>query len=439
LSLSQGHNATYSIVSANPDNIVLSSAGVFTFIQNQYVPSQTVIVRATNAFGSGTDMTFTLLADAKAIAAAPTGPQSIDTTSATDTTVQLSLTQGHNATSYSIVGTPPTGVSINNAGVLRFNFTQYQLISTTTVTVRATNAFGNGTPDMTFSLNASYQGFFSKMTSGAKASLTGAYSLVPLLARTAKVLNITRNSPSATTDVFVDMFKNFTVTDGSSLSTWIGSSTTVSITKWYDQSGKSAGLTLARDAIWSSGNGTQPVLDAVNNCVDASAGAGFFTMAPETIPGGSSFTFVAKHGPSASSVGGICGGGPPPNSNPGNKVNNLRIAQVETNFGYQNYWWANDYNFYLNGVNTVTQGAVVTCKYTGDTGTTYGYINGTASTSSPSPRSGWNYTPWEYAVLCKTTGDQALQGKMYACFMFSSALSDIDRGIAETVTAANYP
>jgi hypothetical protein len=172
--------------------------------------------------------------------------------------------------------------------------------------------------------------------------------------------------------------------------------------------------------------GTQPIITLSDKSVDATTG-GWFGLPTGTIPGGSQYTFVVKYGAiSSRGRSGLCGGG----INGNNQTNNLRLSGTN----YQNYWYANDTDFGVNSVNA-QNGATVTCKYSGNStaGRTTGYVNGILETLNKSPdRVNWKYLPGN-EVLCKTTGDYQLYGKMYACFMFKTALSDADRTIAEAV------
>jgi hypothetical protein len=135
------------------------------------------------------------------------------------------------------------------------------------------------------------------------------------------------------------------------------------------------------------------------------------------------YTFVARHGYIGSASGGIIGAG----NNVNTQGNNLR---ADSTVGYNNYWYNLDVNANLGG--PPTQENTVSVRYDGPTtaGTTFFFVNGVQTNSGA--RTGWAGVAGN-EVLGKTTGDATLNGLLYDCFVFSSALSDTDRTSIENV------
>lgn len=264
-------------------------------------------------------------------------------------------------------------------------------------------------------------GYLKGLSSAAKASLSGAYSFLPLFSSPVKVLNIISNGN--TIDVYSDIGKNLTVTGGASLSDWLKGSIGY-INTWYDQSGN------GRDATGVSGYGSQPFVDAVNKCVDATL-SGYFYLPIGTVPHTGNYTVIVKHGPTTDPSAGVWGGGLP-----GDKTtNSLRLNFNGIKYGYDAFWYNFDYIFDSYPAISSVNGNIVSIKYASPT--IYGYINGTTPTTNPyETKTGWNYTDGPHEYLCASArGDQKLKCKMYSCFMFTTALSDADRILVESVTS----
>lgn len=179
------------------------------------------------------------------------------------------------------------------------------------------------------------------------------------------------------------------------------------VTTWYDQSGKGRHATQTLTSL-------QPTINTINKYVDFS-GSTNFTLPTDTIPtGNASYTFVTKHGVINNTNGGIIGNG---TYGTNNQSNALRRRLT----GYSNYWWANDLWF-----DTYAENNVVSVTYNGSIRNAY--VN---TTFSASLTSSTKNTIAGEVTIGRTQASEYLNGTLYYIYVFSTALTDVDRNSVE--------
>jgi hypothetical protein len=256
---------------------------------------------------------------------------------------------------------------------------------------------------------------FSQLSTAARNSTMGAFSLRAVNGTSAKAVNVRNGTTSATQDFYADRLGNLLTVPitGQSLGSWLGSATGY-IATWYDQSGKGNHMSC-------SSTGIQPKIDLVNNWIDFKTSAYFDTSAntgagPTPWDSTKNYTIVCHHNTIGNSAGGLCGSY---EANATNKTNNFRGSSG----GYVAYW----YGGADQSGGTYAVGNKVTFKWDGTNRYIYG--NGTLQTTTPS--SGWGQTISALQLIGKTTADVTMNGEMYSIFMFNTALSDTDRVVVE--------
>jgi hypothetical protein len=264
-----------------------------------------------------------------------------------------------------------------------------------------------------------YQNIFTNLSSGAQTSARAIFSFrrVNTLYPGPNFL-LRRSSDNFVQAFYADGAGNLGTAIGATgqpLLDWLGGSVAY-VDTWYDQS---LNVRHATQTTWT----LQPVLSLSKKCVDFTGTTQYMNLPSGTVPMQTTYTFVARHGYIGSASGGIIGAG----NNVNTQGNNLR---ADSTVGYNNYWYNLDVNANLGG--PPTQENTVSVRYDGPTtaGTTFFFVNGVQTNSGA--RTGWAGVAGN-EVLGKTTGDATLNGLLYDCFVFSSALSDTDRTSIENV------
>jgi hypothetical protein len=225
--------------------------------------------------------------------------------------------------------------------------------------------------------------------------------------------------PSLSSDFYADRLGNLLTRPiiGQGLANWLGGATGY-VTTWYDQSG-------AGNHMSCSSTGIQPKIDLVNNFIDLKPSAYFDVSAGSTGPvpfqSSKNYTVVFRHGQFIGS-GLFCAtqnaAGPY-----GNLVNNFKKGTGAT---YTQYWYGND----VNNKGVLATGNRVSYKWDGTNRSLY--VNGSLVDATAS--SGWAQTSSQIQMIGKTNFDAAMNGELYAAFMFTSAVSDADRTLVENFT-----
>jgi hypothetical protein len=225
--------------------------------------------------------------------------------------------------------------------------------------------------------------------------------------------------PSLSSDFYADRLGNLLTRPvvGQTLVNWIGGATGY-VTTWYDQSG-------AGNDMSCSIAGIQPKIDLVNGFIDFKPSAYFDvssgTTGPVPFNSSKNYTVVFRHGQFIGS-GLFCAtqnaAGPY-----GNLVNNFKKGTGAT---YTQYWYGND----VNNKGVLATGNRVSYKWDGTNRSLY--VNGSLVDASVS--SGWAQTSSQIQMIGKTNFDAAMNGELYAAFMFTSAVSDADRTLVENFT-----
>jgi hypothetical protein len=249
------------------------------------------------------------------------------------------------------------------------------------------------------------------LTSGARTSLVGAYSVWRLAGNYyGPTVRIRRSTDNATADFYADPSGNLGQGingSGTSLTTWLGAATGF-VTIWYDQSGAGNNATQTTTA-------SQPKIDSTNKWIDFSGNLSF-NLPDGTVPfNNSNYTVTVRHN-NISEYGGWLGSG---TYFQDNLVNAFRSHVT----GYVNIWWSND--IYIEQ-NTRVIGNRVTFKYDGSN--RYGYVNGTLNVTQASSNRASTAINNTIGV---TRNSEFLNGELYYLFIFNSALSDADRAVVE--------
>jgi hypothetical protein len=207
---------------------------------------------------------------------------------------------------------------------------------------------------------------------------------------------------------------------GTTIATFL-SATTGFVSTWYDQSGKNNHAT-------QTVTGSQPRIDTTNNCIDFGFSSGtnyFLNMPAGTVPVGvlnASYSFVVKHGNTNNpGNGGFIGAG---NFN-SNVCNSWRFAGSTRQ--YQNYWYANDFNF---GNTDTTIPIVAAVTYNGSTLTQKGYRKAVLTTTATNRKG--NTTANVGQKIGVTVANEYLNGQMYALLIFSTELPQSDITLLDT-------
>lgn len=272
------------------------------------------------------------------------------------------------------------------------------------------------------------------ITSSALSTLKSTYSIKRLISSyTGPVVNIKRSSDNTTSDFYADRYGNLSTGSGTSISSWLGSSTGYVVT-WYDQSGNG-----------KHGTGVNnPTIDYVNKFIDFGS-TGYFDITAGTVPLNTYYTIISKQsgitGSPSSNGTIVCGG----------TNSNYQMHQwMRSGTGYYSGWRSLDANLISSTVTWYNTEQVVSCRYGGATSSissqlsgaqtayntpTYLFTNGRfmQSNTARSTTNTWNGTVGStdrIGVNNAGTSDY-LNGQMYHLCMFSAALTDSDKCILE--------
>lgn len=255
-------------------------------------------------------------------------------------------------------------------------------------------------------------GSFSQLSTSAKNSAVGIFSLKALFVSPARVLNVRNGTNSSTSDIYADVNGNLTTLSGQTLSAWLAGATGY-ITIWYDQSPVGNHATQVVQA-------SQPIIDFANNQVDFKTAA-WFDLPNGTVPSGNSnYTMTFKNNTMGSTQAAIIHSGTQGTQNFVNSIEN-------NSNNYLNFWWGNDI-----GGGAYAAGTIFTAKYNNTIGRTM-YKNGTQTNSdTQTTRSSTTINNF----IAKDPRSYYLNGELYYICLFNTALSDADRSIVENQPVA---
>jgi hypothetical protein len=206
---------------------------------------------------------------------------------------------------------------------------------------------------------------------------------------------------------------------GQKLVDWLGGATGY-VATWYDQSGQGNHATQTNTSI-------QPTIDAINKQISFN-GSNYFNLPNGTVPyGNSNYTMTVRHNTLNTSVYNcFIGSGTYGTTNAVNALEYNRDSSI-----YFNFWWAND-----NSGGTYAAQNVITAKYINTVGRTL-YVNGTSvATNTNLNRASTNIQNTIGSDLRNNQGfgaNHATNGQLYYVFIFSTALSDADRQLVESL------
>jgi hypothetical protein len=311
---------------------------------------------------------------------------------------------------------PSTGVTLQSNSSSSATFFVSGTLAAVPTTVTVTGPDGKTATTGTFTITCTPpQGLLAAMTTTAKNSANGLFGLKALLSYSATILTVRRASDNATVNVISDPTGNYTVSTGGTYATWIGASTGY-VTQWWDQSGKNAHATQAT-------TGSQPIFNTTNKYIDFKTTA-WFSMPNGTIPYvNTNYTVVTKINTIANAQACLWGSG---------GYGTVRAVNALERGGggsYAQYWWGDD----CAGPAAAT-GNVVTSKYDNTVGRTI-YVNGSSAGTNTSLLR--NSTNVNNTIACDWRNNAAgvfLNGELYYLQIYSTVLSDADRGIAETIS-----
>jgi hypothetical protein len=324
--------------------------------------------------------------------------------------------------------TPPiTGLTLNSS---TGQFTATNTISSTPITVTATNVAGNNSAPVSFNLAVTIT-----LPPLQTSSLMSAFSLkLQINTYTGPVVQITTNSASTSGTNFYapatgDLNTNINGT-GTSLSAFLSGNPGY-VTIWYDQSGNGCHMSCDSASL-------QPRItkDASNKYqIDFSNSFTYLnvsanpTFGPVPWNNGKSYTVIAHYNTLSDVNGGICGCG----INGNNGTNNFR----RSGGNYQAYWYANDHDG-----GTYNQNNTVTFTYDkiNNLRKIYDNTNSIQTSTKRDRNTEWNLTTSTNQMIGKTTADRNAggfraitdgtadgTGQIYSLFTYDTELSDSDR------------
>jgi hypothetical protein len=264
------------------------------------------------------------------------------------------------------------------------------------------------------------------LSSDARTSMTGAYSLKRLLSSyTGAVVNIRRSADNVTSDFFADQNGNLTTGingSGTTYTSWIGASTGF-VTTWYDQSGNGRNATTDTTA-------RQPSIDDTNKLISftTNSGQSRLVLPNGTVPSGtSSYTVTVRHGTAVGAgsviVPAFLGSGAAFTTG----TNNV-FGRVNATSGYYNYWWANDAQ---DTVNNFSVGNRVSFLYS--TGSARQcFVNGSAISFTGGTNTRNGAIGNNFIAYGDTFNNNYLNGQLYYVAIFNTSLSNADRLIVES-------
>lgn len=233
------------------------------------------------------------------------------------------------------------------------------------------------------------------------------------------IFNIVRSSDSASSDFYTNCVGLKYTTGynntGTSIISWLGSSTIAYVSIWYDQSGKGNNATQTTPA-------SRPYFNWLNNYIYFPSNC-FLNLPNGTVPYNTSYTVFAQHCQIANTAGGLIGSGVNGSTN---RTNNFR----RNNAAYVNYWWGNDY-----GSGTYLFNNKLTWIYNTSTTTTTLYQNEVAQTGQN--RTGWNGQA-SNNFIGKTTNNEYLTGHLINVALYKSVLTSNERLQLEGLSIVKY-
>ena len=267
----------------------------------------------------------------------------------------------------------------------------------------------------------SYQNIFTNLTGGAQTSARAIFSYRRVnMNYVGPTFRLRRSSDNVILIFYADGAGKLGTeigATGTPLLEWLGGATAY-VDTWYDQSNQ---MRHATQTTWT----LQPTLSLAKLAVDftANSGTAYMNLPTGTVPMQTTYTFVARHGYIGNAAGGIIGAG----NNGFALGNNIR---ADNGVGYYNYWFNLDLTANLGAAPAKEN--TISVRYDGPTtaGNSFFFVNGVQTNTNS--RSGWLGVAGN-EVLGKTTADATLNGFMYDCFVFASALSDADRNSIENV------
>jgi hypothetical protein len=240
---------------------------------------------------------------------------------------------------------------------------------------------------------------------------------------TGPIFTFRRSADNVTRDFYVSedgaLIGDAPAGEGTTLTTWLGASTAY-VSKWWDQS------SLGNHATQTT-NANQPTFNATGKYMQfAAASSQFFNLPDSTVPSGNSnYTVTLKHGTitstgtTGSNSGGVLGSGTAST----NSINAFSIGTASTS-NYSNYWWSNDFG----NKGTYAANKTVTWKYDGTN--RYLYTNSALTTSAASSGRASGTTN-NFIGRGDTVNNNYLDGQLYFIYVYSSALDDSTRILAE--------
>ena len=256
------------------------------------------------------------------------------------------------------------------------------------------------------------------MSSTSLNAARGLYALQRVLSTYGgPVVKLRRSSDNVEADFYARTtlsVANMTTIDEINLISWMGASTNVFVTTWYDQSGRSNNAVQATTA-------NQPRLDIYNNAVLFTTGStSFLTMPSGTLETGAitTYTVALKHGYVSPTPSGVFlnSGNPVPGTT--NAWNGFTYSPTQ----YGSTWYANDVSF-----GTMAAGNDVVWTYSGTTRSIF--VSGVPSTSSPS--TGINVSPGtQYIGIYNPSAPLAsvtMNGQIYYISILGNSVPTDDR------------
>jgi hypothetical protein len=270
-------------------------------------------------------------------------------------------------------------------------------------------------------------GLLSTLSAAGSGSAVGIYSLAAVNGGVAKVVQLTKNvsGTPVSQDFYADKNGNLT-TDaigfGQTATAWLGG-LSGNVTIWYDQSGRGNHAT-------QSNVSAQPIININNKYIDFKP-AKYYNLPDGTVPpGNQSYTMILKHNTINGSYNDIIFSGTI------FTVNGVCGLELQSGTLYADYWWGNDLN--VSGYYAANN--ILTAKYSNVAGQGRTmYVNNTSvGTRSNVDK---NSDVFRNAIGMRINADSTLayplNGELYYVYLFNSALSDVDRGLAEGLLYAD--
>ncbi len=264
---------------------------------------------------------------------------------------------------------------------------------------------------------------FSQLSAAATSSAVGAYSLRAINGPTARVVQVRRGSDNAIQDFWADRLGNLLTAPviGQRIQDWLGGATGY-VSTWYDQSG-------AGNHATQTVTGNQPTFNGT--IINFTTAANQYMNTPSAaFPDLKSFTVTCRHTTVGNSGDqGIWGIGGTLSS-----IYSNNLIRPGGGGGYRSYFLGADFN-----AGSYAVGNIVTLKYNQTTGSGVSPSNGTrtlyvnSSSSGTNATTGWLGNGTGLGFIGRGSFAGAMDGGLYYICMFSTALSDSDRLIVESI------